>query len=90
MRRHIYGDDAGSPIGNEAVYRARYDRHNAEVRAFFGDKQVPLLTMDVTRGQGWAELCEFLGHEAPDRPFPHAKPGRYRRPAGNKEPHAKP
>lgn len=78
MRRHIYGDDAGSPTGNEAIYRARYDKHNEDVRAFFADKPVQMLTMDVTKGHGWTELCDFLGLKAPDRPFPHAKPGRLR------------
>lgn len=78
MRRHIYGENAGSPVGNEAIYRARYDRHNSDVRAFFAERDVALLEMDVTRGHGWQELCGFLGHPAPARPFPHAKPGRHR------------
>lgn len=78
MRRHIYGDAAGSPLGNEAIYRARYDQHNADVRTFFADKSVHMLTMDVTQGHGWTELCDFLDLDAPNRPFPHAKPGRLR------------
>jgi hypothetical protein len=86
MRRFIYGDDAGSPVGNEAIYRARYDRHNAEVREFFGTRPAQLLTMDVTRGQGWPELCDFLGHPAPNRPFPHAKPGRFREGGDDRRP----
>jgi hypothetical protein len=78
MRRFIYGEAAGSPVGNEAIYRARYDRHNAEVRAFFREHPGSLLVMDVTQGQGWPELCGFLGHPVPARAFPHAKPGRHR------------
>jgi len=44
-----------------------YKRHNAEVR-----RQVPperLLVYDVK--EGWAPLCDFLGVEVPDQPFPH-------------------
>ena len=44
-----------------------FQRHNEEVR-----RQVPperLLVYDVR--EGWAPLCDFLGVEAPDEPFPH-------------------
>ena len=44
-----------------------YKRHNSEVR-----RQVPperLLVYDVK--EGWAPLCDFLGVEVPDQPFPH-------------------
>jgi hypothetical protein len=75
MRRFIYGDDAGSPIGNEAIYRARYDRHNQDVRRYFEAMPDQLLTVDVTRGEGWPALCRFLDKPVPTRPFPHAKPG---------------
>ncbi len=44
-----------------------FGRHNEEVR-----RRVPpgrLLVYDVK--EGWAPLCEFLGVEAPEEPFPH-------------------
>jgi sulfotransferase family protein len=44
-----------------------FRRHNEEVR-----RQVPperLLVFDVK--EGWGPLCDFLGVEAPDGPFPH-------------------
>ncbi len=31
-----------------------------------------LLVMDITQGDGWRELCAFLGRPIPDCPFPHA------------------
>jgi hypothetical protein len=31
-----------------------------------------LLVFDLPRGDGWEELCAFLGHPIPDEPFPHA------------------
>ena len=44
-----------------------FNRHNEEVR-----RRVPkerLLVYEVK--QGWGPLCEFLGVEVPDKPFPH-------------------
>jgi hypothetical protein len=72
MRRWIYGDDAGCPEGNEAVYLARYERHNREVLDYFADRPGDLLVFDLPGGDGWPELCGFLGHDVPDAPFPHA------------------
>lgn len=71
MRQLIYGPDAGDPVGHATTYRTRYLRHNAEVRAWF-DGRDDLLEMDLARGDGWVELCGFLGHPVPDGPFPHA------------------
>ena len=45
-----------------------FERHNAEVQLSVpADK---LLVYDVK--QGWGPLCDFLGVEEPDEPFPHA------------------
>lgn len=44
-----------------------FERHNGEV-----ERRVPpgrLLVYDVR--DGWGPLCDFLGVEAPDKPFPH-------------------
>jgi hypothetical protein len=44
-----------------------FERHNEEVR-----QRVPperLLVYEVK--EGWGPLCEFLGVEVPERPFPH-------------------
>lgn len=74
MRQWIYG--VGSPLGAETDYAARYDRHNREVLEFFSDKPGSLLVMDLTAGDGWQELCAFLGGvDIPAEPFPHSNPG---------------
>jgi hypothetical protein len=43
-----------------------FDQHNEEVRRRVPKEQ--LLVYEVK--EGWAPLCEFLGVEAPDKPFP--------------------
>ena len=37
----------------EAIYRARYETHNAAVREHFRDRPADLLELDITAGQGW-------------------------------------
>ncbi len=77
MRTWIYG--VGDPAGNEDVYRARYEGHNAEVREYFADRPDDLLVIDVTAGGGWDDLCPFLGFDIPDVPFPHSNSRAERR-----------
>lgn len=68
-----YGDDYGTPVGNEAHYREVYLAHNAAVRAYFADRPDDLLIMDLEKGHGWNELAAFLGLEnAPSGPFVHS------------------
>ena len=44
-----------------------FHRHNEEVRRHVPPER--LLVYDVK--EGWTPLCDFLGVEVPDRPFPH-------------------
>jgi hypothetical protein len=69
MREWIYGP--GSPEGHEQIYVERYEKHNREVIEYFRDRADDLLVMDLKRGDGWRQLCPFLGHPIPARPFPH-------------------
>ncbi|MYB38983.1 MAG: hypothetical protein F4Y26_16690 [Gammaproteobacteria bacterium] len=68
MREWIYGH--GSPIGSEVAYRRRCEAHNAEVLSYFQGRS-DLLVLDFECGDGWQELCAFLGEPVPDVPFPH-------------------
>jgi len=72
MRQWIYG--AGCPAGNEEIYLARYRRHNEEVLAYFADRPMDFLLMDLPAGDGWDKLCAFLGRPVPAEPFPRANP----------------
>lgn len=67
------------PFGREREHLDFYERHNDAVRRHFADRPEDLLEVCWERGDGWAELCGFLGHEPPDAPFPHRNRGVDRR-----------
>lgn len=75
MREWVYGAGAGDPVGHEAVYLERLRRHVDDVGRHFADRPGDLLVMDLARGDGWPELCGFLGVDPPGVPFPHANRG---------------
>ncbi|WP_372885154.1 sulfotransferase family protein, partial [Shimia sp.] len=75
MQTLVYG--VGFPAGYEDVFLARYRRHNEEVQAHFADRPEDLLVVDFAAGQGWPEICAFLGREVPDLDFPHEFKGSY-------------
>ena len=70
MREWIYGPGRASPIGNEAAYVERYERHNREVQEYFSRRPSDFLVFNLSLGDGWEKLCAFLGHPVPERPFP--------------------
>ncbi len=47
-----------------------YRRHNAEVLNYFKDRPEDLLVLDMDKGAGWTELCEFLSQPIPNIPYP--------------------
>ena len=68
MRQWIYG--VASPQAQDAIYTERYNRHNKEVQDYFNKRPDSLLVLRLTEGDGWEQLCPFLGVEIPDTPFP--------------------
>jgi hypothetical protein len=82
MRQWIYG--VGHPEGNESIYLERYEAHNREVLEHFEDRPDDLLIMDLAGGDGWEELCSFLGKDSPAIPFPHSNQARHRIQLGRK------
>lgn len=67
IHTEIYGTCDFDP----EVFRARYRKHNADVRAYFEGRPDDLLILDVTAGDGFEKLCPFLGIEEPEGGFPH-------------------
>ena len=79
MRKWIYGESAGCPVGNEETYLKRFNRHYAAVYEYFRERTDDLLIMDLANGDGWDQLCGFLGCDTPRKSFPHANKANSRR-----------
>jgi hypothetical protein len=63
----VWQRDLDGRFGDREYAIETFERHNEEVK-----RHVPaenLLVYEV--GEGWGPLCEFLGVEVPDEPFPH-------------------
>jgi hypothetical protein len=71
----IYG--AGHPKGNEQIYLNRYRKHNADIFEYFKHRTSDLLVLNIVKGGGWKELCEFLDKDIPSSPFPHKQRAQY-------------
>ncbi|KAF4996938.1 hypothetical protein FDECE_12261 [Fusarium decemcellulare] len=58
---------------DEAISNLRevYDRHNDTVKELVPPENLLLYKL----GSGWEPLCEFLGRDVPDVPFPHGNEG---------------
>ena len=53
-----------------AGQREAFLAHNETVIEYFSGRQ-DFLVVDWEAGDGWAQLCPFLGKPIPDKPFPH-------------------
>ena len=60
----------GSPNFEQARWGQVYDDHIADVKQTFRDRPDDLLIMDITAGDGWEQLCPFLGLAPRTGPFP--------------------
>jgi hypothetical protein len=76
IRKIIYG--LPFPHVSEEQLIERYRRHNDEVTLYFRDRPEALLVADWEKGDGWKELCGFLGKAIPNEPFPHSNKGNYK------------
>ena len=70
MQAFVYGRKAAAPAGNKARYIETLQAHEAAVRAHFAGRAQDLLIMNLEAGDGWRELCAFLGSPVPETPFP--------------------
>ncbi len=69
MHEWVYG--YGDPIGNEERYLEVYKRHNKKVLDYFGERRgKDIIVIDITKGDGWKKLCNFLGKKVPIFRFP--------------------
>lgn len=59
LHKAIYG--APCPVGFEALWLERYDRHNDEVKAYFADRPDDCLFLKLEDGISYEAVCDFLG-----------------------------
>ena len=56
----------GRPVPERELWIRQYITHNRAL-----SKLPNCITLCWEKGDGWNELCEFLGVDVPDKPFPH-------------------
>jgi hypothetical protein len=69
LRNLVYG----SVVAQEYIYKKKYQQHNWRVVNIVPAER--LLVMDISSGDGWSQLCPFLGVPIPAVPFPHEHKG---------------
>lgn len=67
----------GSHLYDEEKYRRAYLAHEADVMQVHEGRDNFMIS-DLTSGDGWAPLCDFLSKPVPDIPFPVSNKGRSR------------
>ncbi|HEY3324860.1 MAG TPA: sulfotransferase [Planctomycetota bacterium] len=69
IRQQVYGTTGFEP----KAYTDAYERHLAEVRAYFAERRECLLEIDICAGEGWVRLCPFLERPMPKLAFPRER-----------------
>jgi hypothetical protein len=70
FRRNLRNCVYGCTEAREYLFKKKYIEHNERVTRDVDPAR--LLVIDVAAGQGWSELCAFLGVPVPEVPFPHS------------------
>ena len=68
QRKHMYGHE--TPFGHMRDYIECYKNHNYNATMYLKDR-TKFKTFCWEDGDGWEELCWFLGVPVPDVEFPH-------------------
>lgn len=68
----VFMDLYGTAVFDEKLFRLGYQRFVDGVMDHFKGRPQDLLVLDIAAGQGWNELCAFLGKPVPAIPFPKA------------------
>lgn len=55
---------------NKRAFQQAYDNHQKTIRKHFKKRSNDLLIIRIMEGDGWLELCQFLGRPIPTKPFP--------------------
>jgi len=77
IRSFLYQLPFPNVSANELV--GRYIKHFNDVQEYFINKPDSLLIVDWEKGDGWKEICDFIKMPIPNKPFPHANRGLYKK-----------
>jgi hypothetical protein len=66
IHRQLYGREDFDRL----AFANAYSRHRTDVLNHFSGRDQDLLLMDICDGDGWEQLCPFLGLDIPSTPFP--------------------
>jgi hypothetical protein len=78
-RRHVERNVARAAAGEYSgtfltvdldAWTQQWVTHHSRVSAYFTDRPNDLLVMNIVAGDGYPELCSFLGRPPPGEPFP--------------------
>lgn len=72
-RRILYGLPFPNVTDEQLI--GRFEQHNRDVDEYFSSRS-DLLIVDWSKGDGWREICNFLGKPVPNVPFPRANAAR--------------
>ncbi len=67
----FHGEFYGVTTFDETIFMEKYRAYNQEVRDYFAERPADLLLIDITAGDGYEQICPFLGLPPPSQPFPH-------------------
>lgn len=73
MHEWIYGRGMGQIAEEKENAISIYKQHIQGVREYFRDRPGDFIEFDISKGEGWKPLCDFLDCEIPDIPFPHRR-----------------
>lgn len=74
-RRNNVSEDQIPP---KSKFISRYNKHYQSVLSYFKGRD-NLLIINLSEGDGWAEVCNFLDKPIPDQKFPHLNKGTNRK-----------
>lgn len=73
MKQFVRAATYGIYRFNRERFSYVYDLHCKNATEYFENRPGSLLSLDITAGQGWAELCPFLNLPVIDEPFAHIR-----------------
>ena len=73
LQQQVYGTD---DLDDKARILSVYEGHIAAVRMRFADRPWKFLELDLTAGEGWEPVCNFLDKPIPKCAFPRLNVGR--------------